>query len=121
MTYVGRAGVARFKHKGPLARPAKCESLIFESAADLRSSQTRQYINGVYAGTNYRFTWTNEAGKTIFKLIGSYRSSKTKAPKPTSVFHFAQSAEAAWSLHLIGLLDAELAEYGWVQFDLARE
>ena len=121
MTYVGRAGVARLQHKGPLSQPGKCDSLVFESAADLRSSQTRQYVNGVYTGTNYRFVWTNEAGKAIFKLVGSYRSSKTKAPKPTSVFHFARSAETAWSLHLIELLDAELAEHGCVQFDLARD
>lgn len=114
-TYTGSEGVARFKLSGNLDRIPKKDVLVFDLAAELRAKQTQQYVNGVYAGTEYQFVWTDAAGNKLLKLAGSYRSRKG-TPKPKDPYYFAQAAEGAWNAHLGRRLQSELDQNGYVQF-----
>lgn len=117
VTYVGKEGVARLTCKGRTDRLVKSEVFRFEDAAALRTGQTRQYCNGVYTGTSYQFTWTDAAGRKRFKLSGTYRGEK-KPPKAKDPFHFAESAELAWSLYLLDRMQEELKRDGALRFPL---
>ena len=80
-SYVGKLGIARFRCVGSRSRARLKSLFLFEDAADLRTSQTRHYTNGIYTGTAYAFNWTNDAGKKVFKLTGNYRG-ENKPPRP---------------------------------------
>ncbi len=99
-SYVGETGAVRYRVVGKPGNPPKTEFIDFNTAADLRTAQTRNYYNGIYTGTTYSFTWTDAAGKKLLNLRGNY-SSKVGTPKPTSPYHFARVAENAWSRFLI--------------------
>lgn len=117
VSYVGKEGVARLTCKGRVDRIVKSEVFRFDEAAELRTGQTRQYVNGVYSGTSYHFTWTDANGRKRFKLSGSYHGEK-KPPKAKDQFHFAASAETAWSLHLLDRAQQELELTGALRFGL---
>ena len=117
-TYVGEHGVARLTVKNRLDRVSRSEVLRFEDADALRTSQTRQYVNGIYNGTTYKFVWTDAADKHEFRLAGTYKGEK-KPPKPKDPFHFAQSAETAWSVHRFDRAKAELEARGCIRFPIA--
>jgi hypothetical protein len=116
-TYVGLEGVARLSCQGSLDRPAKAEVFRFDEAEELRTGQTRQYNNGVYSGTSYHFTWTDAQGRKRYKLSGTYHGEK-KPPKAKDPFHFAKSAERAWSHHKGEWAAGELESTGAVRFNL---
>ncbi len=115
--YVGKQGIAILTTKSRPDRVSRSEVFLFQNANELRTGQTRQYVNGVYSGTSYSFNWTDAAGKKVFKLSGTYHGEK-KPPKPKDPFHFAESAELAWSIHLLDQADHELKETGAVRFRL---
>lgn len=116
-SYVGKLGVAKFKCKGSRRGIRSPEVFLFEDAAELRTSQTKQYYNGVYTGTSYTFTWTDDAGNRAFKLSGTYRG-ENKPPKPKDPFHLAMMAEHAWSAFLFDRVVATLESVGAVRFNL---
>ena len=116
-TYVGKAGVARFQCKKRRENITQQEIFLFRDAIELRTSQTRHYHNGVYTGTNYDFTWTDDQDRKVFRCHGTYRGEK-KPPKPTDPFHFAESAEVAWSVHLLDRAQEQLDAAGAIVFRL---
>ena len=116
-TYVGKEGVARFRCKKDRENITQQEVFLFRDAAELRTSQTRHYHNGGYTGTNYDFTWTDDEGRKVFRCQGTYHGEK-KPPKPTDPFHFAQAAEAAWSVHLLDRVQEQLDSAGAIVFRL---
>jgi len=119
-SFVGTAGLARYTLKGGREQEPREELLFFEDAENLTTSQTRHYHNGIYTGTAYEFKWTDADGACLFKLSGQYQS-KTGNPKPKDPFHFARSAENAWNSFLIGRLQSELEEHGFVEFKLNKK
>jgi hypothetical protein len=119
-SYVGKLGIARLFCKGNRWNVFKTEQLLFGEAAELRTSQTRHYNHGVYTGTRYAFDWTTADGKKRYKLTGSYNG-ENRPPKPESPFHFAQSAELAWSSYLMERAVEELNSNGFIRFNLARQ
>lgn len=116
-SYVGKDGVARIRCGGQRHKIKKEDVFLFKDAAELRTSQTRHYHNGVYTGTAYNFTWSGPDGKKVFKLTGTYRGEK-KPPKPKDPFHFAQAAEIAWSIALLDRAQPELEREGSIKFRL---
>jgi hypothetical protein len=116
-SYVGKDGIARFRCKGRRDRVTRREVFLFRDATELRTAQTRQYTNGVYTGTSYTFKWTDADGRKVYALSGTYRGEK-KPPKPKDRFHFAASAEVAWSVFLLDHLQDELDASGMVRFNL---
>jgi hypothetical protein len=113
--YVGRAGVARFSCAGDTDRLTRAEVFLFRDAAELRTSQVRQYVNGAYTGTDYAFTWTDVAGQKRYVFRGRYRSAEG-TPKAKDPFHFGRSAEMAWSGYLLGGAFRQLDMGGAVLF-----
>ena len=116
-SYVGKLGAARFRCRGRRDRLKPSEIFLFADATELRTSQTRQYYNGVYTGTSYSYLWTDAEGKKRYKLSGTYRGEK-KPPKPAAPFHFALSTEGAWSLYLIEPALRDLETHGSIRFNL---
>jgi hypothetical protein len=119
-TYIGPDGIARFSMKGRGGVP-KSEMLPFEQAAELQSSQTRRYIHGAYVGTNYLYTWTDPDGRRLFRCKGSHRARKNKLPKPHDAWHFANSAELAWSRHYLARAQQWLETEGSIPFRLDKK
>jgi hypothetical protein len=89
--------------------------LRFVDAAELRASQTRQFVNGVYAGTEYDFRWSDASGRELLRLKGTHRG-KDGTPKPGDAFHFAAAAEVAWSVHYLERAQAQLEKEGSIAF-----
>jgi hypothetical protein len=117
-SYVGEAGVVRYIITGaPGVARAKAELFLFDTAAELRTSQTRNFYNGIYTGTTYRFNWTDAVGAKRFLLSGQYHS-KQGTPKPDDKFWYASSAERAWNIRQLARIQRELEANGFVQFNL---
>jgi hypothetical protein len=119
-SYVGKLGTARRFCKGHRGNVYKTEQFLFDEAAELRTSQTRHYTNGVYTGTSYEHNWTTAEGKKRYRVTGRY-TGESRPPKPESPFHFAQSAELAWSSCLMERAVEELNTRGSIRFNLARQ
>jgi hypothetical protein len=117
VSYTGKLGASRHTLKGGRSRSPRDEILLFPDAMELRSSELRQYYNGVYTGTSYDYKWNDASGRVIFRLKGSYRSEKG-TPKTKDIYNFVRAAENAWSAHLAGSIDQQLKQNGWVQFNL---
>ncbi len=118
-SYVGREGVARFWCAGDTDRLTRTEVFLFRDAAEMRTSQVRQYVNGAYTGTDYTFTWTDVAGQKRYVFRGRYHSAKG-TPKAKDPFHFGRSAEMAWSGYLLPGAFRQLDMDGAVLFLLHR-
>ncbi|MCC6419914.1 MAG: hypothetical protein IT429_16895, partial [Gemmataceae bacterium] len=118
-SYVGREGVARFACAGRRDTLTRDEVFLFRDALELRTSQTRHYTNGVYQGTNYSYTWTDVSGLTRY-VLASRHNSEQGTPKHTHEFHLAASAEFAWTMHLLGQLEAQLTLGGAVTFNVNK-
>lgn len=98
-SYVGADGTAIFECSGSRDHVTRSDVFLFTNAIELRISQTRHYYNGVYTGTNYSFTWSDDQGKTVYEFAGRY-SSEAGTPGASDPYHFALSAENAWTMHL---------------------
>jgi hypothetical protein len=118
-TFVGTKGIAWYQCAGSRARLARTDVFLFKNAADLRTSQTRHYVNGGYTGTHYTYTWSTDKGKAIYTLTGSYRS-EAGTPKVSDPFYFALAAEAAWSQCLLKNIDRLTDDDNLVYFALTR-
>jgi hypothetical protein len=116
-TYVGEAGVARFTLRGSRANRPHAEVLLFRPALELRTQQTRNYVNGVYAGTMYNKTWTDEAGRRLLHLVGGYFDG-LGPPKSKDPMYFAEAAEAAWCNWMFHFLPAQLEQAGFLHFNV---
>jgi hypothetical protein len=116
--FIGGDGVAKVTYKGDLAS-AKVEMLAFKDAMALRSSQTRHYHNGIYAGTNYDYNWYAYDAHRLLRLKGSFYGRK-KAEKSNSPYRFALGAQAMWNRHYFARAVAELERTGGVTFAVGK-
>jgi hypothetical protein len=115
--YVGENGVARYRLSGNTPNPAGATVFPFPSASELRSRQTRNFINGIYSQTTYAFAWSDPQGKIVFKISGDYRD-KEGRPKPRDGFWFARAAEASWNNYQLGWVAEQVKTMGFAQFNL---
>lgn len=114
-SYVGEQGAALFTLTGRREAKPKAQVLLFAQAQELRARQTRQYVNGVYVGTYYDYTWTDPAGQRLWRMKGSYRQKK-KGLRAGEQFRFIQAAEVAWSVHYLARADEFLKTEGSIPF-----
>lgn len=98
-SYVGKKGAAAFECAGSRDNIRSANIFLFADAAELRTTQTRSYYNGVYTGTSYTYTWTDDKGRTIYTYSGSYRS-EAGTPATGDPYYFVLVAETAWTMHL---------------------
>lgn len=118
--YVGEEGVAVFTMRRTRDAEPEMEMFLFTDAAEVHASQTRQFYNGVYTGTTYDYRWTDSAGRRVFRRNGTYRG-KDKPPKQGDPFHFADSAEIAWSQHYLERALKQLEAEGSMSFRVDRK
>lgn len=119
-SFVGKLGIASYRCRGNRDRLRAPEVFLFGDAAELRTSQTRQYYNHIYTRTSYAFTWTDGAGNKRLKLKGTYRGEKS-LPKAGDAFHFAVMAEGSWSVFLFDRVMAELESNRSARFSLGGQ
>ncbi len=118
MTWVGDQGVMRWE-KGLFG--AKSEIFRYADAISLTSQRTRHYVNGVYSGTRYNYTWWGPNGKRAFVIQGQYHEEaaglmRGKATVSHDPVMFGFAAERGWSRYRIAQVDREIAERGVTSF-----
>src|SRR5262245_33753683 len=115
--YVGNEGVAEFKSSGNRDNIASSNICPFGEAAELRTSQVRRYVNGVYQGTSYTFTWSDKHGRQRYVIQGQHNSERGTPPAKNN-YHYAGAAELAWSNYLLGFVADQLQQDGYLHFSL---
>lgn len=110
-SFVGTAGLMDWSAGllGPSSRV-----LRFEDARELRVQRIRQFVNGVYTGTFYTYTWTGRDGRQAFRINGSYRDDQPIAAHDP--VNFGLASERAWTKHKIALVDRALKAEGVARF-----
>ena len=78
VSYTGSKGVARFVYDASPEKRETGEVLLFANAAELRTSQTRNYTNGAYTGTTYSFRWSGLDGKQVFHLGANIAANRAR-------------------------------------------
>jgi hypothetical protein len=119
-SFVGEQGTASFTLKGHRDAKPKVQLLEFAQSEELRAKQTRQYINGVYAGTHYDYTWTDAGRQRLWRVKGTYRQRK-KGLRAGEPFRFVQAAEAAWSEHYLERANKYLSTEGSIPFRVDKQ
>lgn len=114
-SYVGKQGLAEFTLGGSRTNPPRERVLLFANCRDVTTWQQRNYTNGIYSGTNYRFIWRDESGSAVFTLKGNY-SSEQQTPKSDSPFWLADAGERQWIAYALDLLAKEYESQGYVDF-----
>lgn len=115
-TYVGQEGVARLKGDRKL-KVLDENVFLFDEAEELRTQQTRHYVNGIYNGTRYAFNWTDADNRRVYSIGGTYHS-EAGTPKASDQYYFALAAELAWSEYLLERFRTKLADGGSIKFAL---
>ena len=116
-SYVGKLGFVRYRLAGSRHAAPRTELFLFASAEYLKTHEVRQYVNGVYSGTTYKYSWHDGAHAELFKLHGQHRGNKGP-PKPHDPYHLAVAAEVAWSQCRFDGLQAEVERNGSVTFPI---
>lgn len=118
-TYVGRDGVARFVCSGRRDNLTTDEVFLFRDAVELRTSQTLHYLNGAYQNTSYTFTWSDISGRTRHVIQGSHKSEAGTPPSSDS-YHYARSAELAWTVNMLDDAYRKMQTGTPVRFNLTK-
>jgi hypothetical protein len=116
-TYVGRDGVAKFTCSGSRDRVKNAGTFLFRDALELRTGQTVRFVNGVYQGTDYSFTWTDVGGRPRHTIGGTYRNQKGP-PVTSDLYHYGRAAETAWTVYLLTQVQRQVELAGSVAFNL---
>ncbi|MDQ3033827.1 MAG: hypothetical protein M3Y87_15530 [Myxococcota bacterium] len=116
-TFVGKAGLMRYT-RGLLFGP-KVELLRWDDASELKVQRIRQFVNGVYTGTNYSYIWRDARGKKLFHIGGQYRDENALEHQDPAVFGLA--AETSWSSHRVAHFDRMIAQEGVARFQCGRD
>lgn len=119
-SFVGEQGAASFTLKGRRDAKPKVQLLLFAQAEELRAKQIRHYVNGVYTGTTYDYTWADPGGQRLLRLKGNYRQRK-KGLRAGEPYRFVQAAEAAWSTHYLGRANKVLKSEGSIPFRVDKQ
>src|SRR5262249_24884077 len=112
-------GTVRYTVRGKFSNKPSVECLLFDNAAELRTSLVRYRVEGIYMGTDYSFVRTDANRRVLLKLAASFYSSKD-TPRAASLYYFGLAAEAAWNQHRMARADAELAEHGALRFNVGK-
>ncbi len=118
--YVGKAGIAEYRLSGSRDASPKAKVLLFEDCYDVTTWQLRQYVNGVYSGTQYKHIWRDAEGDELFALKGSFRSEQG-TPKAVSPFWFAIAAEGHWNEFAFDRMVKDFESQGHLDFRVNRK
>lgn len=114
-SFVGEQGISEVEINGSRSnKPIETKLLLFSDVAGLRSDKDRHYMYGAYKSTSYYFEWFSE-NKCHLSLRGEHRS-KSDEPDDDDIWHFANSAEAAWTRSLWKFRHQQIASDGYIDF-----
>lgn len=116
-SFVGEAGIAEFHIKGTRTATPTSKKLLFKEAGHLYTGQTKHYKNGSYRYTSYNYQWTQQGSKG-YTIAGTHNS-KSGNPLHSHEWHFANSAEGAWTRFLLDFVNQDLTQRGYVEFPMA--
>lgn len=117
VTYVGDKGMAQISCAGARERFHTDHELLFKDAATLRTRVYAHYTNNVYVRTDYSYEWSDASGGRLLKIAGTHYSADNN-PASGSPFHYANSAERSWTVHLLERAEQQLKSHGRVSFPL---
>jgi hypothetical protein len=116
-TYVGTQGVAQYAWLDDESKRLTPATLRFEDVAELRTWETRQFINGAYQHTTYGFMWTGGSSPDGYGIGGLYRHQQG-TPPPHDRYYFALAAEHAWTVFSFDRALQNLTQGSNVTFDI---
>ena len=119
-TYVGKLGIAEYKLSGNRDNTPKARVLLFEDCQDITTWQLRQYVNGVYSGTQYKNIWRDDEGGELFVLKGNFSSEKG-TPKAISPYWFAVAAEGHWNEFAFDRMVKDYESQGYLDFRVKKK
>lgn len=122
VTYVGRAGIARYTLQKSRDGFMFGEVMPFADATDLRAQHVRHYRNGIYQNSSVGFNWSGPDSRKLFYIGGGYTESKggiSGADEPNA--HFGVAAELAWSETLLDRMADEFARQGYLHFNIGQD
>jgi hypothetical protein len=90
--FVGRSGTALYRCLGKRSLISDLEIFRFVPTDQLWTSIEREYLNGVYYCTHYRFRWTTVKGSLRYEIKGRFKS-EASSPPPHDLYHFGLAAE----------------------------
>jgi hypothetical protein len=116
-TYVGTQGVAQYVWNDDESKRLTPATLRFEDVAELRTWETRQYVNGAYQHTTYGFMWTGGSKPDGYGIGGLYRHQQGTPPAHDR-YYFALAAEHAWTVFSLERALQNLAQGSSVTFEI---
>jgi hypothetical protein len=116
-TYVGTQGVAQYVWQDDESKRLTPVTLRFKDVAELRTWETRQFINGAYQHTTYGFMWTGGSSPDGYGIGGLYRHQQGTPPAHDR-YYFALAAEHAWTVFSLERALQQLAQGSSVTFDI---
>ncbi|MGD1866435.1 MAG: hypothetical protein ACFB0D_17940 [Phormidesmis sp.] len=117
--FVGKIGVCESSARLCIPGKPQTKILLFNKAAALFVTKIHQHTNGIYAGTSYKYVWTL-TDKTKFVVEGYYYGEKKKRGGKDK-YCFAESAESAWTKHLLQIVDEQFEENEYVDFPMSEK
>ena len=91
------------------------KTYLFKDVTDLTLSKTRNYTNGVYTGTAYKFKFLHN-NTVVYSTSGSYRNEKETDGRFDWKFSMLLKVEEAWTDFLLKKLTHDFDTKGYVQF-----
>lgn len=117
VTYVGDKGMAQISCAGARERFHTDHVMLFKDAATLQTRVYAHYTNNVYGRTDYSYEWTDASGERLLKIAGTHYSADNN-PDSGSPFHYANSAERSWTVHLLERAEQQLKSHDRISFPL---
>ena len=116
-SFVGDKGIAEFTINGVKDTTPTVQTTKFEEISHLYTSQTRRYKNFIYQGTDYNYEW-KRSDDIVHTISGTYHNEKG-FPEDKDPWHFGNSAEIAWTNHLLHIANEDLERLGYIEFPMA--
>jgi len=119
-SYVGENGIAEYFLKKNRYNHATGKIFEFSNASAMYVETTRQFVNGVYSGTFYKYRWVDQYGKDVYRLNGVYKNKNGEPENLSDAYYLAKSAANSWNQYkLVRYIDL-INQGTWVVFNIKK-
>jgi hypothetical protein len=115
-TFVGTQGLAQYTWDKDESKRQTPLVVRFQDVTELRTLETRQFVNNAYLHTTYIYQWSKGA-TAKFAVGGVYRDQKGTPPAKDR-YHFALAAEHAWTVFMLDHTLQQLTQGQSVNFEM---